>query len=351
MDFGPFIIISLLYGLLAIRCLWQLAHSWRPTFDRQFTPADRMLVDQAAFFVLVPISVALHEMGHAVTIKLLGGTVEGWGYYGFAGWVGFDPSQFTAPERILIAAAGTIVNILLAAIATGLVFFRRPPMRAAFNELLLQFSFISLLNALILYPLLDLLTGMEGDWSQMYFGGVPALSAIILAVQLGVIAFMFWIWKSPAMHARIVALTGGASGGQWTTLSRPGRSVRPAKPAAPADPVQAKLADAAERVASGWPVPVESGIQQRHDGPMLVLSWTAGGARRAVLALARADAILLTGVAHWSGGATPITRPLGQEPPSIDADRLTLALRLAMERVDAWSPAAASAMPNPGPVG
>ncbi|HET7095670.1 MAG TPA: hypothetical protein VFI22_19415 [Thermomicrobiales bacterium] len=350
MDFGPFIIISLLYGLLAIRCVWQLAHSWRETFDRRFTHADRMLVDQAAFFVLVPISVALHEVGHAVTIKLLGGTVEGWGYYGFAGWVGFIPSQFTAPERILIAAAGTIVNIVLAAAATGLVFFKRPPMRAAFNELLLQFSFISLLNALVLYPLLDLLTGMEGDWSQMYFGGVPALSAFIFAVQVGIIALMLWMWKSSGMHARIAALTGGAPGGGLTPIRHIGSAGRAATPANPANPVQAALADAAERVASGWPEPVESGIQQRHDGPMLVLSWTAGGARRAVLALARPDAILLTGVAHWSGGATPSTQPLGQERTPIDVDRLTLALRIAMERVDAWRPAA-SAVPYPGPVG
>jgi hypothetical protein len=350
MDFGPFIIISLLYGLLAIRCVWQLAHNWRETFDRRFTHADRMLVDQAAFFVLVPISVALHEMGHAATIKLLGGTVEGWGYYGFAGWVGFDPTQFTAPERILIAAAGTIVNILLAAVATGLVFFRRPPMRPAFNELLLQFSFISLLNALVLYPLLDLLTGMEGDWSQMYFGGVPALSAVIFAVQVGIVALMLWMWKSPAMHARIAALTGGAPGG-YAPIRRVDRAGKTATPANRADPVQAALADAAERVASGWPAPVESGIQQRHDGPLLVLSWTAGGARRAVLALARPDAVLLTGVAHWSGGATPVTQPLGQERTPIDPDQLTLALRLAMERVDAWRPASAGAVPHPGAVG
>jgi hypothetical protein len=193
---------------------------------------------------------------------------------------------------------------------------------------------------------------MEGDWTQMYFGGVPALSAVIFAVQVGVIGLMLWMWKSPAMHARIAALTGGAPGGQWTPIRPANRAVRPrrAAPSTPADPTQALLADAAERVASGWPAPVESGIQQRHDGPMLVLSWTAGGARRAVLALARPDAVLLTGVAHWSGGGTPLTRPLGQERPPLDADRLTLALRLAMEQVDAWRPASAGAVPHPGTV-
>jgi Zn-dependent protease len=115
MGFGPFVLISLFYVVVGVRVVAQLARSWRQTFDRRFTPADRSLVDQAAFFVLLPISVALHELGHAVAIWLFGGSVEGWGYYGFAGYVGYDPTDFSRAERIWVAAAGTIVNLLLAA--------------------------------------------------------------------------------------------------------------------------------------------------------------------------------------------------------------------------------------------
>src|SRR3954467_2147965 len=170
MDLGPFALLSVFYIILGIRLVYQLARNFRQTFDRNFTPQDRLLVDQAAFFILLPISVALHECGHAIAIRLFGGDILGWGFYGFAGYVEFDPSQFTAAQRIIIASAGIQVNLLLAALAVGAVFLKRPPFRAAINELLIQFVWISLLNALVLYPVLDFVAGMEGDWSQMYDG-------------------------------------------------------------------------------------------------------------------------------------------------------------------------------------
>ena len=48
--------------MLGVRVVYQLARNFRQTFDRNFTPQDRLLVDQAAFFVLLPVSVALHEL-------------------------------------------------------------------------------------------------------------------------------------------------------------------------------------------------------------------------------------------------------------------------------------------------
>ena len=175
MSLGPFALISLFYVILGVRVIYQLARNFRQTFDRNFTHEDRMLVDQAAFFVLLPISVALHELGHAIAIWLYGGEVLGWGLR-IRRYVAFDPREFTDAQQILIAAAGTAVNLLLAGIAVALVFLKRPPFRAAINELLIQFTWISLLNALVVYPLLDIVSGLEGDWSQMYGGGVPALS-------------------------------------------------------------------------------------------------------------------------------------------------------------------------------
>ena len=161
MSLGPFALISLFYVILGVRVIYQLARNFRQTFDRTFTHEDRMLVDQAAFFVLLPISVALHELGHAIAIWLYGGEVLDWGFYGFAGYVAFDPRDFTDAQQIVIAAAGTVVNLLLAAIALALVFLKRPPFRAAINQLLIQFTWISLLNALVVYPLLDIVSGAQ----------------------------------------------------------------------------------------------------------------------------------------------------------------------------------------------
>jgi Zn-dependent protease len=337
MPLGPFAAISLIYLLFGVRVVYQLLRRFRQTFDRNFTHDDRMLVDQAAFFVLVPVSVALHELGHAAAIWLFGGDVLGWGYYGFAGFVAFDPTQFTDVQRILIAAAGTIVNLLLAAVALGLVFLKRPPMRAAVNELLIQFTIVSLLNALVLYPVLDIISGLNGDWTQMYNGGVPALSAVILVVHVAVLGGLFWMWRDPGMQARIARLTGlppGTSRG-FTGPRRAGRTIGGADAAA-----ERTLREAADRVASGWSAPIEGAVQRGHAGTALVLSWQDqdGGVRRSVLATMPESGGLELAGALQANGVGPTQRALGRATGTIDADRLTLLLRMAMETVAGWSP-------------
>jgi hypothetical protein len=333
MGLGPFALLSLFYLLLGVRLVIQLARNFRQTFDRQFTAADRALVDQAAFFILLPIAVALHELGHAVAIWLYGGEVLDWGFYGFAGYVAFDPFEFTAGQRIVIAAAGTLVNLLLGALAIAAVFLKRPPFRAAINELLIQFTWISLLNALVVYPVLDLLSGLNGDWAQMYDGGVPALSLGILVVHLSVLGVMFWAWRSPAVQARIARLTGGPAGPRRIALDRPGRDGTH-----PGDtPAERTLRDAATRVVGGWSAPVEAAIQRGYGGSALVLSWDEDGLRRSVVAVApETGGIELSGALR-SPGSLPEQRPIGRDPGLLDADRLTLMLRLAMETVAGWS--------------
>jgi hypothetical protein len=334
MGLGPFALISLFYVLVGVRVVYQLARNFRQTFDRNFTHEDRMLVGQAAFFVLLPIAVALHELGHAVAIWLYGGEVLGWGFYGFAGFVAYDPRDFTEAQQIIIAAAGTLVNLLLAGIALALVFLKRPPMRAAVNVLLIQFVWISLLNALIVYPVLDLLSGLNGDWTQMYSRTVPFLSGAIFVIHVAVLALLFWGWKNPAMQARIAKLTGGAPAPRRTPTSR--RSGSGDVPGASA--TEQVLRDAATRVASGWSAPVEAAIQQGRNGTALLLSWSDGSLRRSVLAVApESGGIEYSGVLQ-ANGVSPEQRPLGRDPGALDADRLTMMLRLAMETVAGWEP-------------
>jgi len=350
MDFGPFVLISLVYVVVGVRVVRQLVARWRETFDRRFTSADRHLVDQAAFFVLVPVSVALHELGHAVAVWLLGGSVLGWGYYGFAGFVEFDPRGFTEAERVLVAAAGTIVNVVLIAVALIFVFGRRPPFRAAFNELLLQFALVSGLNALVLYPLLDLASSFNGDWRQMYDGGVPALSATIFVLHAGILGGGFWAWRDDGVQRRIAALTGAPHGQGRALLgrNRPGANVD----ATGGSAEERVLAEAAQRVASGWSRPVEGVLQRRADGLLLVLTWDSDGARRAVAVLAppagetrlwgmvRADDAPPARLDPTEATVPPRTSPL-------DANALTLALRVTMEEVERRAPVVGSGRGSP----
>ena len=181
---GGFSIFALVMAVTGIPAVLRVIRNRKEVFDRTLTPSDRVSADQAAIFILLPISVALHELGHAVAVWSFGGQVTDVGYYFFAGYVSYQ-GNITDAQAIIIAAAGTLVNILLAYGAVGLVWFKRPPMRAAYNELLIAFAIISLANALLFYPILDFVTGVSGgDFHQMYNGGVPWLSAIILAVHL-----------------------------------------------------------------------------------------------------------------------------------------------------------------------
>src|SRR5680860_460903 len=124
MPLGPFAIISLIYVAIGIRVVYRLVGSWGNVWDRKFTQSDRSIVDEAAFFVLVPVSVALHELGHAVAIWVMDGEVVDFGYYGFAGYVSYFAFQFDEVQRTLIAAAGSIINLLLCLTAFALVFLR-----------------------------------------------------------------------------------------------------------------------------------------------------------------------------------------------------------------------------------
>lgn len=331
MPLGPFALISLFYVIVGVRVIYQLIRNFRVTFDTNFTPEDRQLVDQSAFFVLLPISVALHELGHAAAIWLFGGQVLGWGFFGFAGYVEFNPSEFTNAQQVIIASAGTLVNILLAALAVGLVFLKRPPMRAAINELLIQFTWISLLNALVLYPLLDFASGLNGDWTQMYDFSVPALSALILVVHLAVLGLLVFAWRSPAIRARLAKLTGETSSAR---RSGSGKQM----PLSEATATERSLHEAASRVASGWSTPVEAAIQRGQAGSALILTWGDPNFRRSVIATAPdSGGVDLSGVLRVAA-RPPEQRPLGRDPAPLDAERLTLMLRLAMETVNGWTP-------------
>ncbi|MDQ3043793.1 MAG: hypothetical protein M3R06_01395, partial [Chloroflexota bacterium] len=249
MGFGPFILLSLFYVFIGLRVVRRLVREWRPTFDTSFTQVDRGLVDEAAFFLLLPLSVALHELGHAVAIWVMGGAVTGFGFYGFAGYVSYR-EPFSEAQRIGVALAGPGVNVLLTGGVLAFVLIRRPPPRAAINELLVQFAFLSGVNAFIFYPAFDLATGLRGDWYQVYFGGAAGLSGVILAGHLVVLAAGFWLVRDPGMRTRFARLTGVPSGYQRGLLGGIQPIDTPAGDRLAVSEIPVR--ESAERVASGW---------------------------------------------------------------------------------------------------
>ena len=346
--FGLFAIIGILIAATGIKVVRQIWRERRSIFDDRFTDHDRMLVAQAAFFLLLPISVALHELGHAVLVWLFGGKVVDFGFYFFAGFVSYE-ARFSDVQQILVAAAGTAVNIILAVAAMAFVFLRRPPMRAAYNELLVQFATISIANALIFYPMLDLLSNLNGDFRQMYFGGVPWLSAIIFLVHAGVLGGGYLAAKNDRIGVRLSQLTGlppnvrrGFLGGfQLAGGANRGRpSASPPQPELSAE--ERTLRNVATRIQSGWDSPLKAVIARGNaGGPALLIRWRQPDGERSAA------------VVHELAGSVAVTLPNGSSPSAGEQlsgrvwqrwatqpseDEIVIGLRIAMEEAARRSP-------------
>lgn len=335
--FGAFGLISLFYIVIGIRLVYQLVRNWRAVWDRQFTVHDRMLVDQAAFFVLIPISVVLHELGHAVAIWTFGGRVTDFGFYGFAGYVAYN-EPFTPVQQTVVAAAGSLVNLLLCLLCLGFVLYWKPPARAAINELLMAFVYVSGINAFIVYPVLDLFSSLNGDWRQMYFDSPSWMAMIIVAVQVATLAGGWWLYKDAGMRRRLDALTGVPPGYTRGVLG----GLQHATPELQVlSPIEKTLKEAADRVKSGWPVPVQVALNRQPNMSMMVVTWTNHGSEQAVLTNAHdGGQVELWGIGGLNGTADPAflrREALRRWPSMPTSDELVMALRIGMERVSNWS--------------
>jgi hypothetical protein len=157
------------------------------------------------------------------------------------------------------------------------------------------------------------------------------LSALILVVHVAVLGLLAYAWRSPAIRARIAKLTGESA-----PARRAGSGQQ--MPLTEATATERTLHEAASRVASGWPSPVEAAIQRGEGRSALILTWGDPGFRRSVIASApESGGVDLSGVLRVAA-RPPEQRPLGRDPAPLDAERLTLMLRLAMESVNGWTP-------------
>lgn len=263
------IITGLLLGLISLRTLFAVIRDRRQVFDQDFTLRDRNRLSEAAFFILLPLSVIFHELGHAVVIRGVGARITDYGWYFFYGFVGY--AGFVTPAQIFwIALAGNLVSVGLGLIAIAIPVFW--PRRAPVNYLLFIFGAISILNALVFYPLLDLVGGFEGDWSQIYSGATPLLSRGTGVVHAGLLIAAAVAWRSDRCRALYATRTGLSA-----------ESVRRISLGQAAN----ELLIAGETLASSWkhPLRVVTGEQQKGMAG-ITLHWVSNGYGRAVAAYA-----------------------------------------------------------------
>lgn len=180
--------ISILYTIVSINVIWRLGTNWKSFWDDNVTIADRQLADAIAVFLMIPLGVFFHEVGHALATLQMGGTVEAFQWRIFWGYV-VPGGRFTASQWWWLAFSGNLVSILLGAIAFPLVLFTR---RKILRLILLTFGRIQLVYALVLYPLISFL-GQRGDWLLIYNWTIQPYAKITLAIHMVILVGLWWL--------------------------------------------------------------------------------------------------------------------------------------------------------------
>ncbi len=185
--FTAFDLISIFYCVIAIGVIRRLIKNWKPFWDDVITPFDTRLVTEVSFFILIPIGVLLHELGHAVATWQAGGTVIEFEWRIFWGYI-IPQGDFTTVQRWWISFSGNLVSILIGIIP---LFFISRVRKIIVKELLLNFARIELIYSLIFYPLFSFV-GFRGDWVRIYNFSVKPYAQITLALH---ILLLLILWK------------------------------------------------------------------------------------------------------------------------------------------------------------
>ncbi|MGI8777056.1 MAG: hypothetical protein ACR2LJ_06630 [Acidimicrobiales bacterium] len=197
---------EIVLGIGVVLALVSLIRSWRSLFDADFTPADRHVAMQVAVFLIPPVVVLLHEVGHAVATVAVGGQVTDFHYGLFEGAVSFT-GDLTNGQIWFIALAGNLVSIgigLAMVAAGGLAGRLRRPLR----YLLVVGGLIEAVFGLLGYPLISE-SARFGDWLLIYdFGADPALSWATLVVHVAVVVGL-WQWWRSSLRRTLFAVTYG----------------------------------------------------------------------------------------------------------------------------------------------
>jgi hypothetical protein len=181
-------LISLFYGLRSLQVLSQLYRNWRSFWDGRITPADRSLANSAAFFILIPLGVFLHEAGHTLATWQMGGRVLDFQWRVFWGYI-IPDGDFTLVQFWWIAFSGPLVSILIGLLPIPLL----PRLgQTIWGELLYAFVRHQMFYALVWYPVISFL-GFGGDWATIYDFSVTPYAQVTLAVHAALLCGLWYL--------------------------------------------------------------------------------------------------------------------------------------------------------------
>ena len=228
-DWGnSFNLISIVYLGIAAYTVARLLRLGPGAFAEPLAGERPRLIAAASFYVLTPVAVALHELGHAAAIWALGGQVIDYHYILYWGYV--VPSQSFGPAGdFAVALAGNLVTLAVGLGAALAVLWA--PGRAAWNLLWGRLAEVQLSMVLVIYPVFCLL-GFGGDFLLIYRRDTPWLSGPLLLAHL-------------AGLATVVAQRNGRAGARFRLHMSPlwdvARKAERERAAAPTDPLPEKI--------------------------------------------------------------------------------------------------------------
>jgi hypothetical protein len=190
---------SWVYLIGAGYTIYLLSRAWKPFWGPRVGASARQLAAMIAFFLLLPVGVLLHELGHMLAASLLGLQVFGLHYFLYWGYV--VHAGGTDLQNWSVALAGNFASFALG--VTCLVLsVRLKPVRPAVNIILSQLGVLEIAQTLIAYPLMSLDPAFHGDWDTIYSFATPVAGAIALAVHLAsLVLFVLFIKRNARMRA------------------------------------------------------------------------------------------------------------------------------------------------------
>ena len=185
--------LSIIYFIGAGVTVYGLTRGWRDFWDDRLTPRDYQLAGGAAFFLLVPIGVLLHEFGHMLAAWSTGAEVRSLGYLLYWGYVSYIPATGDPLAEWYVSLAGNAFSYFLG-IACLFAAVRLVKLHVILRVVLLQLGILELAQTLIFYPLLDLDPAFSGDWESIYSFRAPIASGITAVVHVvSLIALFFFL--------------------------------------------------------------------------------------------------------------------------------------------------------------
>jgi tetratricopeptide (TPR) repeat protein len=204
---GFFSLLSLVYIGIGVQTLVRVVRSWSSLWDDSITADDQRLAARAAFYLLIPPTVALHELGHAIAIWAYGLQVVDFRFLGYMGFV--VPSASAGPlGDFWVALIGNLVTLLLGVLALGFGLFR--PGHPVRNILAIELGRQQLFLVLAFYPAISI-GANQGDFRWIYnFDQTPLASGITAALH-ALIAGGGYLWWLRRMKTRAMVLCSPAA--------------------------------------------------------------------------------------------------------------------------------------------